>query len=162
MTPRPCLIDETLSVADARDRMQANNIHHLVVVSHGRAVGVVDAADLDLAAELSPHAPHEIGLAKAKRPLYTCAMDTPLAAVVEVMEAQRHGCAVVVDGGHVIGIFTATDALRALRQLVRGHPVDPQVVPTHRPVVPAEREHVPSRVRTRQVVNARGATPSAS
>ena len=30
------------------------------------------------------------------------------------MAANRYGCAVVIERGRVIGIFTATDALRAL------------------------------------------------
>ena len=40
--------------------------------------------------------------------------EAPLAEVAKVMTERKLGCAVVVERGRVIGIFTAMDALRLL------------------------------------------------
>ncbi len=45
---------------------------------------------------------------------YAVPPDAPLAEVSTHMAANRYGCAVVIERGRVIGIFTTTDALRAL------------------------------------------------
>src|SRR5690606_4384927 len=55
---------------------------------------------------------------------FTCADHSPLLAVVERMEADRLGSAVVTRDEKPIGIFTTTDALRALRSQLLGHPVE--------------------------------------
>jgi acetoin utilization protein AcuB len=45
--------------------------------------------------------------------------DAPLEEVAEVMAARKHGSALVVESTTVVGIFTSTDALRALASLIR-------------------------------------------
>lgn len=162
MTPKPCVIDESLTLADAMDRMLANNIRHLVVVSNEQAVGIVDAADLGLISGLWSESPREITVKKAKRPLFQCSSTAPVTEVVRTMENHHYTCAVIVDEGHVVGIFTLTDALRALRQLAMGRPVEPEVEPTHRPQLAPEREKTPPRVHARSMLHDRGASPSAS
>jgi CBS domain-containing protein len=36
------------------------------------------------------------------------------------MATRKIGCAIVVDEGHLVGMFTVTDALKALAQLAAG------------------------------------------
>jgi len=45
--------------------------------------------------------------------------DAPLEEVAEAMAARKHGSAVVVDRGAVVGIFTTTDAMKALVAVLR-------------------------------------------
>jgi acetoin utilization protein AcuB len=124
MTEQPCTVDAGLTVADARQRMVQNNIRHLLVVSGDRLVGVVSSRDLALASSLSGK--DAATVEAAMRPaVYVCNVDTPVAAVAYDMEAHRYGCAVVLDDGHAVGIFTTTDALRALRQVITGAPAEP-------------------------------------
>ena len=161
MTHRPCVIDEKLLVADAMDRMLANNIRHLIVVSNDQAVGVVEAGDLSRAAELSSRSTRELTLAEVKQPFFQCSSDMLVVEVVRVMESHHYSCSVVIEQGRVVGIFTLEDALRALRHMLRGRPVEPQVVPTHLPRIPLEREKTPPRVRATGMLANRRVVPSA-
>ena len=43
----------------------------------------------------------------------------PVFSVAEVMAARKHGSALVVERSTLVGIFTSTDALRALVALLR-------------------------------------------
>ncbi|MCH9681952.1 MAG: CBS domain-containing protein [Deltaproteobacteria bacterium] len=132
MTTAPMTVAPDLSIRDARERMMLNNLRHLVVVGGDRIVGVVSSRDLDLASSIP--AAHGTTLmvtdAMTKDP-YCCVPMTPLSEVARAMEAKRYGCALVLEGEHAIGIFTTTDALRALRALISGKPVQPVNPPTH-------------------------------
>jgi acetoin utilization protein AcuB len=46
--------------------------------------------------------------------VYAVSPDTSLLDVVAAMADHEYGCAVVIDGPHVTGIFTTVDALRVL------------------------------------------------
>lgn len=50
---------------------------------------------------------------------HSVAPETPLDEVVTTMPGQRYGSAFVVERGHVIGVFTSTDAIDALEELLR-------------------------------------------
>lgn len=160
MTPRPCTISESLSLADAMDRMLANNIRHLVVVRGRKAIGALSAADLSLANAIREERLREIPVSQATRGMFRCAPRTELADVVRTMEAEHFDCVVVADDDFVVGIFTTTDALRALRELALGQPAVAQTTPTHDVEHPAEREMTPPRARAKHLVARRGATPS--
>jgi CBS domain-containing protein len=59
---------------------------------------------------------------------------TPVADAIRLMQEQENGCVVVVDDGHVTGVFTERDAVMK----VAGRPLDGVVVGdvmTHDPVV---------------------------
>ncbi len=148
MTKNPLTIAPSLSLEDARERMYVNNIRHLVVVDGPSVVGVLSTRDLYLIASLAQIDSKDvkIGVAMAPSP-YMCSPTTPLLEVARKMEAHRYGCAVVVEHGKPVGIFTTTDALRALRAQILGVAVPPQVHPSHVQVVPEEREKVKHTVR---------------
>jgi hypothetical protein len=60
----------------------------------------------------------------------------------------------------VTGIFTTTDALRAVRALVTGEQVEPMVKPTHIVDQPKVRPHVEHTVRLGEILGSHGAAPS--
>ncbi len=152
MTAAPAVVDENLSLADAQDRMYANNIRHLCVMRDNRVlVGVVSQRDLAVAMAVGNGSPKKLTVAAAMSPEpYTVTADTPLLEVAETMEANRYGCAVVMNGYKIEGVFTTTDALRALREFIAGAKAAPLSRPTHI-VEKGERQKV-KRARMREVV----------
>lgn len=133
MTPLPATVDSELSLADAVDRMYSDNIRHLPVVDEaGKLVGVVSTRDIAVAASVRGVDPTKakVTSAMAHEP-YSAASDTPLMDVIQHMEKDRLGSAMVVSDGKPVGIFTTTDAMRALRCFMAGEMVEPEVKPTH-------------------------------
>jgi acetoin utilization protein AcuB len=49
---------------------------------------------------------------------YSVSPDTPLDEVAHTMASEKFGSAVVVQNGHVVGVFTTVDACRALGDLL--------------------------------------------
>jgi universal stress protein A len=110
MTPGPLIIDAQQAPTEARNRMEQLEMRHLPVISGARLVGIVALVDL----LRSPDA-EVVGDIMAKDP-FTVAPELPAAVVAREMHARRVDAAVVVQGGRIVGIFTATDALRALAE----------------------------------------------
>jgi acetoin utilization protein AcuB len=157
MTDCPVTVQTGLRLSDALDRMYSDNIRHLPVVDDdGKLVGMLSTRDIAAVAAMRSLDPDRstVEVAMARVP-FTCAEHSPLLAVVERMEAQRLGSAVVTRGDKPIGIFTTTDALRALRSQLLGQPVAPLLPPE---VGEGEGSHKPhAHVRT----NTPGVTPRA-
>ena len=162
MTREPCGIDVDLTLADAVDRMLANDIRHLLVIADGKLVGVIDSADVALANAITNDRINEISVRAAVRSVLMCQPDTALHDAARIMERNHYGCAAVVEAGEVVGIFTITDALRALREVTLAHEVTPQVVPSHRPETPDEREKTLPTVRVKRLLRGHDAAPKAS
>lgn len=121
MTPTPQCIEAYLSLEQARERMFQLNARHLPVLRNGELVGIVSERDIDLleaALNVSMNAESKLTVAQAMTTQpFTCGPDAHLHAVAAEMAAHKYGTAVVVDPnhpGHVVGVFTSTDALRAL------------------------------------------------
>jgi acetoin utilization protein AcuB len=115
MTPQPYTIGRKQTLATAHAMMRSHHVRHLPVLERGELVGVVSQRDLYLVENITG--------VDADKDLVDDAMSTdcyvvaPQATVREVaadMAERRLGSAVVVETGRVIGIFTATDALRML------------------------------------------------
>ena len=152
MTLTPCTADEGLSLTDAQDRMNANNIRHLLVTRNDHLVGVLSSRDITFALSLPGIKPEKLTVFHAMTTApFTCGPRASLAEVCREMEAHRYGCAVIVDDGLVIGIFTTTDALRAVRSLITGE-TDHMVTPTHVVDQPRVRPHVDHNVRVGDIV----------
>lgn len=99
--------------------MLGHLIRHLPVLDGERLVGVVSQHDLDVVAAVSGTNLERIEVAHVMTPPIEVWSETPLDEVSALMKNTRRDC-VVVRGGHGIeGIFTATDALEALADLVR-------------------------------------------
>lgn len=140
MTREPVTADEGLLLADAEERMALDNIRHLIVLDRNEhVVGVLSRGDITLALSL-PDADRKklrVRDAMSDNP-YVCGPAVRISDVALAMEAHRWGCAIVLEGDEVVGVFTTTDALRALRELASGMLAAPAVHPTHLPPLHAE------------------------
>jgi acetoin utilization protein AcuB len=115
MTPQPITIGRRESLATAHDMMRVHGCRHLPVLEHGELVGIVTQRDLYLletiaGVDLTQDVVDECMANDA----YAVPPDAPLNEVAGHMATQKCGCAVVIERGRVIGIFTTTDALRVL------------------------------------------------
>jgi len=120
MTPAPHTIAPTSSLSRAIRAMRDNRIHHLPVVERDRVVGVLSQRDILIMESLPGVNPTEVRVDEAMvRDVFTAAPDTPVGEVVETMLERRLGSTVVSEGDRVLGVFTTTDALRALQDLLK-------------------------------------------
>lgn len=122
MTAVPHAIAPQESLATARARLREHHIRHLPVRAGGHVVGLLAERDLDLIVGAGGADPLDVTVERLMTPDPYCV--PPGAALCEVaaaMSSRRIGSALVVDStGHLLGIFTDTDALRALAELTRG------------------------------------------
>lgn len=112
MTRQPWTVQLDDSLGVARRMMAEQEIHHLPVVDGGVVVGMVTERDLTAAAD------HLGTVADVLMPVHTVSADTTLGDVVDRMTENRWDAVVVTDADRVVGIFTASDALRVLADLL--------------------------------------------
>jgi len=120
MTAFPCAIAADEPLARARAMMAEHHVRHLPVTRAGRLASVISAAEVQQA--LDSRRGESAGLTVGEicsHEAYTVDVTTPLDEVLEEMARRRLGCALVVKGGRLAGIFTATDACRVLAELLQ-------------------------------------------
>jgi acetoin utilization protein AcuB len=119
MTTTPTSIAPQTTLAEATNMMRERGIRHLPVVEAGKLLGVITERDVKFAESFDIVDPRVVTVAGAmtEKP-YTVSPETPLDEVASTMAEQRYGSAVVVQNGHVVGIFTAVDACRCLSELL--------------------------------------------
>lgn len=121
-TPDPVTANEDMTVDDLQRLMERHNIRHLPVMRGETVVGVISHRDVRLVMGLTALEKLQVRASDimAENPL-TVSSSTPLDEVAYAMSEQKVGSAIVNDGkGRLLGIFTATDALNALIEIVRG------------------------------------------
>ena len=127
MTPSPHTISMRQTLAEAHQAMRERGVRHLPVVADGKLVGVVSQRDLYLLETLRGV---DVGRELVEEAMsdepFVVAPDSLLEEVAEAMAKNKHGSALVVDSATLVGIFTSTDALRALVILLRRGMVDPK------------------------------------
>jgi acetoin utilization protein AcuB len=127
MTRAPRTIGPAASLAEAHALMRALRIRHLPVLEDGKLVGMVSQRDLAVIESLPDVNPAEVPVEDAMtEDVFVVAPTTPLAQVATDMAERKRGSAVVMQGDRVVGVFTVTDACRALAELLertppRGH-----------------------------------------
>ena len=122
MTPFPHSIDLDATLAEARLMMDGHGFRHLPVTSHGRLCGVLSDRDLRVAAGPGPE--RDVNAPLRVRDVYhdevyAVEADTPLDLVASEMAERHIGSAMVLRGGKLVGVFTSTDACRALARVLR-------------------------------------------
>jgi acetoin utilization protein AcuB len=123
--------EQPLSVA--HEQMRSHGLRHLPVLHAGRLVGLLSQRDLWFIETLKGVDPATVPVEDAmSADVFTVGKDTPLAEVATEMANHKYGCAVVVEGSHVVGIFTTVDALRALVEVL-GETGDEAAHDTHPP-----------------------------
>ena len=144
MTTLPRTIAAHQPIATARRLMKELGIRHLAVTSaDGKLVGVVSERDLRVAQAIAGTGPYRIvvgDIMNAK--VYAVSPSIPVNQVARTMATRKQGSAVVVDGGHILGIFTTTDALGVLADALEGK------VPRTQAIVDVARR--PERPKTRR------------
>jgi acetoin utilization protein AcuB len=113
MTPGPLTIGRTQTLQTARHMMRGGHIRHLPVLDGGELVGVLSDRELEAIATLPGS--NQFTVEDAMVPdVFVTSEDASLGEVAAEMARLRVGSAIVRRGEHVVGVFTAVDALRAL------------------------------------------------
>ena len=124
MTPGPYTIGREQSLVAAKQMMQKIHVRHLPVLHGGKLVGVL--SDRELAAIETLPGSSQMTVEDAMVPdVYVTPSDASLAMVAGEMARQRIGSAIVLKDEHVVGVFTAVDALRALAETLTSPPAAP-------------------------------------
>jgi acetoin utilization protein AcuB len=120
MSTSPITVGPQTKRSEALALMRAKKIHHMPVCDGGKVVGLITDGDL-YALEASSDATG-LSVREIMRPRpYTVTPESPVDDVVREMASRQHGsAAVVVDNGRVVGMFTATDGLRAFADYLQG------------------------------------------
>jgi acetoin utilization protein AcuB len=115
MTEQPWTIGRSESLAAAHALMRKHHVRHLPVVENGNLVGIVSVGDLHLLETIDDFSLDEIPVQEAmtEHP-FVVTRDTPLEEVVGIMADKKYGSAIIVGRKGVEGIFTTSDACRAL------------------------------------------------
>ncbi len=120
-TPDPITRNGDMAIEDLRQLMEEHGIRHLPVVRGDTVIGVISDRDVRLVSGLSAAEKLQVSAADimAADPV-TVRATTPLDEVAYVMSDRKVGSVIVLDeDGRLFGIFTATDALNALIEIVR-------------------------------------------
>jgi acetoin utilization protein AcuB len=103
------------SVLLAHERMLQHDVRHLPVVRGETLVGALFKSDLKLVGSVDPAVLRPIKVESVMvTEYYTVAPDEALDVAAREMSRRKWGSALVIDSGKVVGVFTTTDALRAL------------------------------------------------
>ncbi|MDH5673795.1 MAG: CBS domain-containing protein [Myxococcales bacterium] len=122
MTPCPATIAFDATLEQAAEQMGELGVRHLPVLKGGHAIGVLSESDISQVRSLSPRGLSEVAVIEAMTPVpYAVPPTMALKRVVRMMLEHSYGCALITDDagdGAVIGVFTQTDALDALADLI--------------------------------------------
>ena len=123
MTPFPYSIDVDAPLEDAHKLMREHHFRHLPVTRAGAIVGVLTDRDIKLVLGPDFDYPNEQQLtvrdAYVERPCVVPA-STPVATVARTMAENHIGSAIITKNDKLVGIFTVTDACRALAEVLGG------------------------------------------
>ena len=113
------VIEPQRTIADASHLMRVHSIRHLPVVSKGKVVGLLSQRDVYLLETLKDVDPSQVAVEEAMvREVYMVDPEEPVYRVANEMAERKIGSAVVSHDGKLLGLFTSTDALRALAAFV--------------------------------------------
>jgi CBS domain-containing protein len=120
MTTFPYTVGTATPLAEAQLLMRQHDIGQLPVHEGDEIVGMVTDRQLErlLAAAADADEAPTLRNVALKRP-YVVDLHTSLAVVAAEMARRQDNVALVVRGGRLAGIFTATDACRILSELFR-------------------------------------------
>ena len=122
ITPDPVTAREDRSIDEVRSLMDRHDIRHLPVMRGNAVVGLISERDVRLVSGLTVAEKLMVNASDIMTTvLLTVGASTPLVEVAHAMARQKVGSAIVNDeDGRLLGIFTATDALNALVEVIRG------------------------------------------
>lgn len=121
-TPDPVTADEYMGIDELRALMEQHGVRHLPVMRGEAVVGLISERDVRIVLGLPITEINQLRASDlmAVDPM-TVEASTPLDAVAYAMSENKVGSVIVNDeDGRLLGIFTASDALNALVEVVRG------------------------------------------
>jgi acetoin utilization protein AcuB len=118
-TPSPVTVSSQTSMPDLMAIMKNYEIRHIPVVDDEVAVGIISDRDLKMMMNVEGANALQAGDLMHDHP-YTVESGTSLEQVVLEMSKNKIGSAIVNNDGNIVGIFTSTDALNALVEVLRG------------------------------------------
>ncbi len=119
MTYVPKSIGHDQTIAQASEWMSKLHLRHLPVLKGGKLVGILSDRDIKLVQSFNDVDPSTLKVEEAYSPdPYFTSPTAPLNEVVAHMAEKKYGCALVVDNGKLVGIFTEIDAYKALAELL--------------------------------------------
>ena len=117
----PHTIAQDMTAKMALSMMREFHIRHLPVENGGKLVGLVSDRDIKFASSFAHDKELTVDEIMTPDP-YTVLPQTSVDDVVMNMAEHRYGCAIVKqENGKVVGIFTATDGLRVLGEVLKGN-----------------------------------------
>lgn len=120
-TPDPISIEESLSFAELLKLMTSQNIRHLPVMRDGELAGIISDRDVRLFAGMPAADRADLTAADImSEDLISVDASTPLDQVAQLMSAEKISSLIVTENDEFLGIFTASDALNALIEILRG------------------------------------------
>lgn len=118
------------TLAEAARRMRLHSIRHLPVVDGKHVVGLLSQRDVYLVETFKGVEPSRVLVEEVMRKEpYVVEAEDAVTKVASEMAERRIGSAVVAHNGKLLGLFTTTDALRALATVLRSsEPVVPREI----------------------------------
>jgi acetoin utilization protein AcuB len=112
-------IGEDQPLAVAKRMMREHVIRHLPVLRGGKLIGVVSERDVAFIKAMSTLDDAATPVSEAmSSDVYAVGPEADLATVAGDMAEHKLGCAVIVIGTKVVGVFTTVDGMRALADLL--------------------------------------------
>lgn len=119
-TPCPITVSKHVTIGDISVLMERHGIRHVPVVEGNIAIGIISDRDVKLLGKFQGWQSFNVGEYITQEP-FTVTYDSKIDEVAYEMSSRKIGSAVVIDeDGKITGIFTSTDALNALVEVVRG------------------------------------------
>ena len=115
--PHSIGVDQTLRTA--KDMLQEYGVRHLPVQKGGQLLGIVSDRDINFALATDRATPDELIVSDVftEEP-FIVEPGAKVAHVAGRMAQDRLGCALVVEAGKLVGIFTTVDACRVLSKVL--------------------------------------------
>ena len=126
-SPCPIVADCEATIAEAHQLMEENGIRHLPVVRDDKVIGIISDRDLNLVYGFKMETKARIENIMHDCP-FSVHKSSLLLDVAFEMSSRKIGSAIVTDdNGKLDGIFTTTDALNALVEILhpRGSSLNP-------------------------------------
>ena len=120
-TPDPVSVEDSTALDELLRLMNSEGFRHLPVMRNGQLAGIISDRDVRLFAGMPQT--DRAGLTAADimtEELLSVDASIPLDEAALLMSAEKVSSLIVRDGEEFLGIFTATDALNALVEILRG------------------------------------------
>ena len=118
MTTAPFAINFEATLTEAMEVMEKQRIRHLPVMKNGQVFGLISDRDLKSVFAFAGANPKELHVGDiCTDHLFVTKPEALISEVASEMALRKMGSAIVMDNGKLVGIFTATDAMKALSDI---------------------------------------------